>query len=154
MIKQITLALLSVSFFACQKSPDDDKGIPNEFIGNWIFDVSSAREGITRMDISEEEKAMLEESFLDLAINNQLTVNADGSLEIKSEPSVPNNLLKFVLIETRPDGYIFQTINSMNLDANEFTLNTISNGIWRVVIIDESFSPIKGLPDNYWARPN
>ena len=50
-----------------------------------MFDVPSARERIAQMNLSESEKTTLEESFLDLAKDNQLVVNDDGSVEIKNE---------------------------------------------------------------------
>jgi len=139
--------LLLLFLFVCCSG---NRKFPEEFVGHWEFDVESARAGIQKMNISSSQKGAFESTFINLARGNKVSVNSDG---IFRHDGVPNEV--YIILEVlaeRDSGYIMSSKNVLNQDEVQYTLDSVQDGVWRSIILDEHYKPISEFPDNYWKQ--
>ncbi len=138
----------------CDKVPTEsrsDSEFPKGFQGDWIFDEGAATSAIDKMPIEEEAKLKLQSSFIGMIRNESRNVDSTGRITGGSYPD--ELVVRLHVVEERQDGVVVRASNSMNPDAIQFTLNTISNGVWRSRLLDDSLNPVEGMPDDFWKRP-
>jgi len=125
--------------------------LPAEYHGSWFFDEDSATKAIEAMAISDEDKLKLQSSFIGMIRGETRQVDSSG--RITSDLYPDELIIRLHAVEEREDGLVMRTSNSMNSDAKQFTLNSISNGVWRSRLLDGSLRIAAGMPDDFWKRP-
>jgi hypothetical protein len=144
-MRLILLSIIVTFLVSCNKRVKTE--IPEQFVGEWTFDEDAAYDGIEKMDIAEEDKIKLSSSYINMVRGQTMRVYADGWV---SGSMIPDNLLRFEYVSESTEGVILRTVNQMNSEEHQYTLNSISDGIWRVQILDSNHKPIKSTPDDYW----
>jgi len=153
MIRYLFLGLV-LAFSSCKKVPSELEGgidFPTEFQGDWMFAEEVATAAIEEMAIDEEAKLKLQSSFVGMVRGESRHLDSSGRVTGASYPE--ELVIRYHFLEKRDDGFIAKTSNSMNPDAKQFTSNMISGGVWRSRLLDDSLEPVKGIPDDYWKRP-
>ena len=152
-MRHLFLLLSLFALTGCKPSDSasgGDTDIPSEYHGSWLFDEDSATKGIEAMPLKEEDKLKLQSSFIGMIRGETRQVDSAGRITSSSYPD--ELIIRLHVVEEREDGLILQTSNSMNPDATQFTLNTISGGVWRARLLDDSLQVMAGMPDDFWAR--
>lgn len=153
MMRILTLSLVLCAV-GCDEAPTEsrsDSEFPKEFQGDWRFDEAAATSAIEGMPIDEEAKLKLQSSFIGMIRNESRNMDSTGRITGGSYPD--ELVVRLHVVEERQDGVVARTSNSMNPDASQFTLNTISDGVWRSRLLDDSLNPVEGMPDDFWKRP-
>ena len=152
-MRHLFLLLSLFALTGCEPSDSASSGdtdLPFEYHGSWIFDGDSATTGIEDMPIKEEDKLKLQSSYIGMIRDEIRQVDSTGRITSSSYPD--ELIIRLHVVEEREDGLILRTSNSMNPDATQFTLNTISGGVWRARLLDDSLQVMAGMPDDFWAR--
>ncbi len=134
----------------CDSGKETTGVIPDEFVGQWVFDGDAAELGIRAMEISAGEKAELQSTFVDVARGSKMSVAKDG--RVVFDRGFPADLIRLSVVEVRDDEVVFMTTNSANKGSTQYTLNRIENGLWLSRLLDESFKVVEVVPGDYW-RP-
>lgn len=149
----LLLLLSLVVLIGCKSTDtprDGETKLPAEYRGSWVFDEDSATIAIKSMSLSEVDKLKLQSSFIGMIRDESRQVDETGRITGDSYPD--ELVIRFHVIEEREDGTVMKTSNSMNPDATQFTLNTISNGVWRARLLNDSLLVVAGIPDDFWKR--
>lgn len=153
MMRFFTL-LLVLCAAGCDQAPTEarsDSEFPVDFHGDWVFAEEEANAAILEMPIDDEAKLKLQSSFIGMIRDERRQVDSTGRITGDSYPD--ELVIRLHVVEETQDGVIMRTSNSMNPDASQFTLNTISNGVWRSALLDDSLKPVVGIPDDFWQHP-
>ncbi len=152
-MRHLFLLLPLIVLIGCKPSDSASGGaveLPTEYHGNWIFDEDSATKAIESMPLSEEDKLKLQSSFIGIIRGETRQIDSTGRVTGGSYPE--ELIIRLQVVEERKDGLVAKTLNSMNPDTKQFTLNSITNGVWRSTLLDESLQPVAGIPDDFWKR--
>lgn len=134
-------------------SCDKEEKFPNDFVGNWEFDLESVYVEIESMELPEDEAKALKYSFADIEKNQKCMVSNKGVFKYPQFLSEVYITLK--VVSKNEDGYVFSETNSMNPAVTEYSLNIIEDGVWKSVLLDDDFKPLyPKLPNTYWKNKN
>ena len=152
-MRPLLILLSLIALIGC-KPTDTARGgdtkLPAEYRGSWMFDEGAATVAIESMSLSEEDKLKLQSSFIGMIRDETRQVDEAGRITGDSYPD--ELVIRLHVVEERDDGTVMSTSNSMNPDAKQFTLNTISDGVWRARLLDDSLQVAAGIPDDFWKR--
>ncbi len=152
-MKKILFAFILFLFATVQINAGESRKnvrFPEKFVGKWIFDVAAAENAINRMNIPEGDKLKLKSSYIDMARGQQRSISGNGVMRVIGMPD--HVTIEFTVVEKRDNGFVLAARNSLNPSEKQFTLNTMSNGVWRVTMLNNALNPVKGTPDDFWKR--
>jgi hypothetical protein len=125
---------------------------PENLVGKWIFDIQAAKAAINKSAIPEDQKEILEKSYLYIIKDQAMEISSQGEFQISDQPDSVK--LQLYVLQEKENSYIIKTINSLKPDTPQYSEFIVSNGLLRVVLLDEGLEPVKGVPDDFWKKTN
>ncbi len=123
---------------------------PNDLVGKWKFDIEAARAAINKGSWPDDQKKILEKSYLSIVKDQVMEISSQGAFRMLDQPASVK--LQLHVLKVKGKSYIIKTINSLNPDKPQHSEFIVKNDSLRVVLLNDSLEPVNGVPDDYWKK--